>query len=100
MSTSNNTFRQCVIDILEQAVKRDDITTICSLWNIFDFLECDYAEYDGLDRIDMIDFLASVIQAMKQGIDKKVIIECIDNLANHPETAEAYYRLPNLLDTE
>lgn len=100
MPISSNTFRECVINILEQAVKRNDIATICSLWNIFDFLECDYAEYDSLDRIDMIDFLASVIQAMEQGVNKKVIIDCINNLANHPETAEAYYRLLNLLDVE
>lgn len=86
-------FHECIGDIMRRAVKSGDTAVIRSLTLVFSFLESDYVDYDGFERLFMTEFTFSVEYAMKLHIDEAVVIKYIDKLISDPDDSSSYYAL-------
>lgn len=97
VNQAETSFRKCIGDIMRRAVKSGDTAVIRSLTLVFSFLESDYVDYDGFERLFMTEFTSSVEHAMKLHIDEAVVIKYIDKLISDPDDSSSYYALQDYI---
>lgn len=97
INQAETSFHGCIGDIMRRAIKSGDTTVIRSLTLVFSFLESDYVDYDGFERLFMTEFTSSVEHAMKLHIDEAVTIKYIDKLIGDPDDSSSYYALQDYI---